>query len=223
MNNQLNPASQWSSQVAKTMTQRNCSHGEATRLTAAAYPDFFTLVQAYGRTRSTVVFLNSQLAHGTPLQGKEDRHRLNQFVNANLEAGLPPAAALGKAYRDHPELVSEKQFVNIVMPGQIGRVGKGKMQFVNDDAPAGKGAPVGNEKIMALFFLPNTASADEFNAAWDANGGVASPIDYAKIFDGLTQFDMKQNGGTYDQAIARCKVQYAQLWDAVDVLAKMPV
>jgi hypothetical protein len=141
----------------------------------------------------------------------------------------PDAATLMRAYGSRRATVeflnsklahgAQKQFVNIVMPGQLGRAGQRRPQFAN----AGQGAPIGNQEIMDLLLLPKGTSVAEFLAAWEANGGKASPIDYAKIFDGLVQLDMKSIGGAYSDSIGRCKDKYPQLWNAVDALAKMPV
>ena len=218
--NQTTLTQRWLSQVAKTMTPRNCTHGEATCLTAKAYPNFYTLVQAAGRTRQTVVFLNSKLAHGTPLKTAEDRKRFNQFVNEALGAGLPYDLAHSRATRQAGPMTGLKH-VKITMPGQLGRRDTTRPQFSNADST--NNPPIGNEQMMGLFFLPKGTSVAEFLAAWEANGGKATPIDYAKIFDGLVQLDKSPAGGAYQDSLDRCKDKYPDLWSAVDALSKMPV
>jgi hypothetical protein len=201
------PAEHWRQLVAKTMSQRNCTHQQAWLLTAAAHRDSATLMSASGRSRNTVQFFNSRQAAKSTPEKVAAKKEFYQFVNEKTKLGLSYTAAYNGAALEHPDLVA-------TMAGGAG------VQFVNT---ADGNAPVGSPQFKRLFWLPANASQEQFAAAWTGNGSTASPLNPAKIFAGLVELAQKQSSLDYDAAIARCKSDFPELWAAVELLSKEPV
>ena len=214
------------------MSQRRCSHREAWHITSAAHPDAATLMSAFGRSRNTVQFFNSREAKKSTPEKANAKKEFWQFVNEKTKSGVHPVAAYNDVGREHPDLIAAMQdnagfdFVNSNSkrdPVQhLRKIAQGhRGQFTN---VTGDGAtPVGSPQFNRLFYLLATATQEQFSCAWIANGSTASPINPAKIFAGLVELAQKQSSLDYDAAIARCKSDFPDLWEACELLSKEPV
>ncbi|MGD0206392.1 MAG: hypothetical protein ABSC89_02135 [Verrucomicrobiota bacterium] len=203
----MNPSQHWTQLVNQTRATRHRNYSDAWRITAGAHPDAATLMGAFGRSRQTVQFFNSrQAAKPTPEKGRAQKEFF-QFVNEKTRSGLSPHAAYNAAAREHPDLIATM-------------AGGASVQFVNT---ADGSAPVGSPQFKKLFWLPATATQEQFAAAWVGNGSKAQPLNPAKIFAALVELAQKQGTPDYDAAIARCKSDFPDLWAAVELLSKEPV
>jgi hypothetical protein len=205
----MNPSQYWTQLVNKIMSQRNCGHSEAWRIAAGANPDAATLMSAFGRSRNTVQFFNSrQAAESTP--GKDQSQRqFARFVNEKQKNGLNYGAAYNAAAREHPDVFAAMS-------------GSTRAQFANADANNGN-PPAASSQLKKVFWLPEHATQEQFEAAFKGNGSTLSPLNPAKIFAGIAELTQKQRGGEYDQAIAQTKAAFPELWAAVELLSKEPV
>ena len=196
--------------VNQTMTQRHCTHSEAWRITSAAHPGAAILMSAAGRSRKTVQFFNAREAQKSTPAKTAAKKQFQQFVNAKEQAGLHPTAAYNAAASEHPDLVATM-------------AGAARAQFVNDATAAGT-TPVGSPGFKALFWLPASCTQEQWAAAWIGNGSTAIPLNPAKIFAALVELAQKQTSSLdYNGAIARCKSDFPDLWNAVELLSKEPV
>jgi len=201
------PTEHWRQLVAKTMSQRSCGLSEAWRITSGANPDAAILMSAFGRSRQTVQFFNSrQAAKATPEKDRAKKE-FYQFVNEKTQHGLSYVAAYNSAAREHPDLIA-------AMAGGAG------VQFAN--TKDGK-APAATAMLKKLLYLPESATEEHFQAAFQGNGSTLSPQHPAKIFAALTDLTQKKIGGDYDTAIAQTKAAFPELWSAVEKLSAEPV
>jgi endo-beta-N-acetylglucosaminidase D len=211
----MNPSLHWVQLVNQTMAQRRCTHSEAWRITASAHPEAATLMSAAGRSRSTVQFFNSREAQKITPEKAQAKKEFFQFVNEREKAGQHPNMAYNAAAREHPDLVAAMaggNFVRVVLP---------RAQFAN--AADGGKAPAATAMLKKLFWLPDNATEEHFQAAFQGNGSALSPQNPSKIFAGLVDLTQKNSGSDYDTAIAHTKAAFPELWNAVDRLSKEPV
>jgi len=205
----MKPSEHWLQLVAKTMSNRSCGHVEAWKITADAYPAAAILMSASGRSRQTVRFFNSREAAKVTPQKAKAKKEFYQFVNAKEEAGMYPTAAYNAAARAHPDLVSAM-------------TGAGDVQFLND--VGGDIIPAGSPRHYALFRLPMTTTQEQWEAAYKGNGSIMAPFNPAKVFAALVELAQKKSTSlSYNDAITRCKTDYPDLWDSVELLSKEPV
>jgi hypothetical protein len=203
----MNPSLHWTQKVNQTMSQRSCGYGEAWRITAAANPDAATLMSAAGRSRQAVQFFNSrQAAKSTPEKDRAKKE-FYQFVNEKTQYGLSHTAAYNSAAREHPDLIAAM-------------AGGAVVKFANTND--GK-APAATAMLKKLLYLPENATEEHFQAAFQGNGSTLSPQHPAKIFAALTDLTQKKSGGDYDTAIAQTKAAFHELWSAVEKLSAEPV
>jgi hypothetical protein len=222
----LNPSEHFRRLVDKTVALTGLNFGNALRAVSKSNPDAATLMSAYGRTRQTVVLLNSRELQKITPGRSETRKQIAQFVNEKMQAGMSHPVAYNALAREHPELFGGLQFVNVTSnPLQRNKNSAG------DPTPAQSGStasaagsvPVASPQMLALFRLPTNTSQAEFAAAWDGNGNTLAPINPAKIFAGLCTYWQKEKSLDYDQAIQECKQRYPDLWSFVELLAAQPV
>ena len=164
------------------------------------------------------------------------RHGDGRYAPASsdlrLRSTFPFAGPQVEAQKDEGQ---GPRFVKIVMPGKqfanANATGKNHVEIIMPGKQRSASAPalafanaVGSPQMMRLFYLPANTSQEAFQAAFEGNGSVMAPINPSKIFDGLCQWAQKAYKlASYDAAIARCKTDFPELWDAVNLLAKEPV
>ena len=157
----MNPAQNITQEINRTMLQRNCSYGEASRLISEAYPDLVILVKASGASRRAIQFFNEK--SNAPAR-QEARKKSAEFINELMEQGHSYDVAFKKVHQEHPELMgpSAQQFVKISHP-KAGT--QGGAQFANAEKDA---CPIGSPQYKRTFLLP-AAAHEERNS--NAHGG----------------------------------------------------
>jgi hypothetical protein len=151
----------------------------------------------------TVQFFNSREAQRSTPERAQAKKQFYQFVNEKEAKGIPSITAYNSTAREYPELAA-------VMAGG------GKVQFIN--APGDGSAPVGSPGFNRIFYLPATATQEQFAAAWKGNGSVSCPINPAKVFAALVDLEQTKNGTDYDAALTKTKSAFPELWAAVELL-----
>ncbi|MDR3459423.1 MAG: hypothetical protein P4N60_18505 [Verrucomicrobiae bacterium] len=226
----MNPSLHWAQLVKRVMSEKRCNYSGAWRLAAAAHPDAATLMSAFGRTRQQASFFNSRGNHQTTPQKAEAGKKLAKFANEKVKPGMPYGQAWNAACRDNPEWAAAFDGgTPQARPGwdqtarghiaQVGRAGA-RSQFAN--ATAGT-APAATSEIKKLFWLPDHATQDQFEAAFKGNNSALSPLSPGKIFAALVELTQTQRGIDYDAAIAQTKAAFPDLWKAVQLLAQEPI
>jgi hypothetical protein len=222
----LNPSEHFRRLVEKSVAATGQDFSSAWRAVAKANPDAAALMSAYGRSRRTVVFLNSkELQKSTPGRS-ESRKQIAHFVNEKMQGGLSYSVAYNAVVREHPELFGGLQFVNVSNnPLQPDKNATGESSPAQSDstASATSNVPVASPQMLALFRLPANTSQAEFSAGYSGNGNTLAPINPAKICAGLCAYWQTQKSLDYDQAIQECKTRYPDLWSFVELLAAQPV
>ncbi|MDR3460138.1 MAG: hypothetical protein P4N60_22145 [Verrucomicrobiae bacterium] len=186
-------------------------------------------MSAFSRRGQSVQFFNSRDEHKATEKAEAGK-KLAKFANEKVKAGMPYGQAWNAACRDNPAVAAVFDGgTPAARPGwdstarghiaQVGRAGA-RSQFAN---AADGNAPAATSEIKKLFWLPEHATQDQFEAAFKGNGSALSPLNPGKIFAALVELTQTQRGIDYDAAIAQTKAAFPDLWNAVQLLANEPI
>ena len=197
--------------VNSVMASERIPHGDAWLKASQLKPDLHTLMLALGATRQRVAFLNERHQARCQQSGKraagrfEARGEFHNKVHAYMDKHH---VDYDTAYR-----ITTRQFSN-----EAAAMSSGYTPALHSKQSGF--TQLANPGLLSLFCLTSETSQDVFAAAYAANGSQFAVINFAKVFDGLTDYFMSKKSLSHDAAIAYVKGQYPDLWTAVKDLAK---
>lgn len=196
----------FSNLVNQSLAQHGGDYARAQRAVGKIHPDLSVLAAACGRTDASVRFVNSRLNGQRQTMNASKRAEFQEAVRVEMERSGSPYDVV------------------------FNRVSKSRGQFANSEAletiraaAAGSGGvPTLTPPLAKLFLLPSDVTPEQWRKVWESNNSQATTINYGKCFNALCELLQGGNGAAgIEDAIAKAKVQFPELWAACQELARL--
>jgi hypothetical protein len=198
----MNAISHLSILVSQAMAQSGgLDHAAATRQVSLAHPEMATLARAFGKPLGSVQFLNTRFANAgkaaTRRQFQEEVQRVMKDRHLDYDT----------AFR---AVQTSRQFAN-----------SADMEKIQRGASGQGGVPAYTSALADVFRLPRDLDPAFWAAAWNGNQKDWPAINYAKAFQAIADKLQSQSGQGIEEAVAKAKQQFPDLFKAVEELAKL--
>lgn len=190
--------------VNETAAKRGLDGAAAMEEASRINPALSILAQALGATPQRLQFFNArhQRQVAAPVRNEKRREFIGKVHDYMAVFKVGYDAAWSICQRRHVEIFNE------MTSGGLPTIANGGS------------APVAGPQVNATMKLPAGTEQRVLNVAFAANGGRLTPLDPARVFDGLVQFFMRDRDLSHDASMAYCKENFSALWGAVTDLAK---